>query len=160
MGNLTSNCQQAAKGSDSPNSFLDQECRRRFPLLDEDAVLYCYEYDQNQGPPPVRRDSTPTYGTCFLTWWFLIFTGWLQCQERLSFHNGLFLSLIQVCGLARGVRDQSVRRDVFISATQYIYIYTEVYYIKVAINHWNKHNSWGLLYLLLLAQYVYCAVMF
>lgn len=65
MGNLTSNCQQAAKGSDSPNSFLDQECRRRFPLLDEDAVLYCYEYDQSQGPPPVRRDSTPTYGTCF-----------------------------------------------------------------------------------------------
>ncbi|XP_067279457.1 connector enhancer of kinase suppressor of ras 2 isoform X1 [Pseudorasbora parva] len=62
MGNLTSNCQQAAKGSDSPNSFLDQECRRRFPQLDEDAVLYCYEYDQNQGPPPVRRDSTPTYG--------------------------------------------------------------------------------------------------
>lgn len=62
MGNLTSNCQQAAKGSDSPNSFLDQECRRRFPLLDEDAVLYCYEYDQNQGPPPIRRDSTPTYG--------------------------------------------------------------------------------------------------
>ncbi|XDV38814.1 hypothetical protein PO909_008147 [Leuciscus waleckii] len=61
MGNLTSNCQQAAKGSDSPNSFLDQECRRRFPLLDEDAVLYCYEYDQNQGPPTVRRDSTPTY---------------------------------------------------------------------------------------------------
>uniref|UniRef100_A0A8C1UNI7 Connector enhancer of kinase suppressor of Ras 2b n=1 Tax=Cyprinus carpio TaxID=7962 RepID=A0A8C1UNI7_CYPCA len=52
----------AAKGSDSPNSFLDQECRRHFPLLDEDAVLYCYEYDQNQGPPPVRRDSTPTYG--------------------------------------------------------------------------------------------------
>uniref|UniRef100_A0A672Q4W6 Connector enhancer of kinase suppressor of Ras 2 n=1 Tax=Sinocyclocheilus grahami TaxID=75366 RepID=A0A672Q4W6_SINGR len=62
IGNLTSNCQQAAKGSDSPNSFMDQECRRRFPLLDEDAVLYCYEYDQNQGPPPVRRDSTPTYG--------------------------------------------------------------------------------------------------
>uniref|UniRef100_A0A8C1UNC7 Connector enhancer of kinase suppressor of Ras 2b n=1 Tax=Cyprinus carpio TaxID=7962 RepID=A0A8C1UNC7_CYPCA len=62
IGNLTSNCQQAAKGSDSPNSFLDQECRRHFPLLDEDAVLYCYEYDQNQGPPPVRRDSTPTYG--------------------------------------------------------------------------------------------------
>ncbi|KAK7131072.1 hypothetical protein R3I94_016266 [Phoxinus phoxinus] len=62
MGNLTNNCQQAAKGSDSPNSFLDQECRRRFPLLDEDAVLYCYEYDQNQGPPPVRRDSNTTYG--------------------------------------------------------------------------------------------------
>ncbi|XP_059398330.1 connector enhancer of kinase suppressor of ras 2-like isoform X2 [Carassius carassius] len=62
IGNLTSNCQQAAKGSDSPNSFLDQECRRQFPLLDEDAVLYCYEYDQNQGPPPLHRDSTTTYG--------------------------------------------------------------------------------------------------
>ncbi|XP_051532830.1 connector enhancer of kinase suppressor of ras 2-like isoform X2 [Myxocyprinus asiaticus] len=62
MGNLTGNGQHAAKGSESPNSFLDQECRRRFPQLDEDAVLYCYEYDQNQGPPPVRRDSTPTYG--------------------------------------------------------------------------------------------------
>ncbi|XP_016316953.1 connector enhancer of kinase suppressor of ras 2-like [Sinocyclocheilus anshuiensis] len=62
IGNLTSNFKQAAKGSDSPNSFMDQECRRRFPLLDEDAVFYCYEYDQNQGPPPVRRDSTPTYG--------------------------------------------------------------------------------------------------
>ncbi|XP_051960142.1 connector enhancer of kinase suppressor of ras 2 isoform X2 [Xyrauchen texanus] len=62
MGNLTCNSQHAAKGSESPNSFLDQECRRRFPQLDEDAVLYCYEYDQNQGPPPVRRDSTPTYG--------------------------------------------------------------------------------------------------
>uniref|UniRef100_A0A8C1BGV6 Connector enhancer of kinase suppressor of Ras 2b n=2 Tax=Cyprinus carpio TaxID=7962 RepID=A0A8C1BGV6_CYPCA len=66
IGNLTSNCQQAAKGSDSPNSFLDQECRRHFPLLDEDAVLYCYEYDQNQGPPPVRRDSTPTYENSLL----------------------------------------------------------------------------------------------
>ncbi|XP_062393234.1 connector enhancer of kinase suppressor of ras 2 [Sardina pilchardus] len=59
-----------AKGSDSPNSFLDQECRRRFPLLEEDAVLYCYEYDQNhqnhQGPPPVRRDSTPTYENSLL----------------------------------------------------------------------------------------------
>ncbi|KAI4883872.1 hypothetical protein NFI96_020904, partial [Prochilodus magdalenae] len=53
---------EIAKGSESPNSFLDQECRRRFPVLDEDAVLYCYEYDQNQGPPPVRRDNTPTYG--------------------------------------------------------------------------------------------------
>ncbi|XP_051956238.1 connector enhancer of kinase suppressor of ras 2-like [Xyrauchen texanus] len=62
MGSLTGNGQYAAKGSESPNSFLDQECRRHFPQLDEDAVLYCYEYDQNQGPPPVRRDSTPTYG--------------------------------------------------------------------------------------------------
>uniref|UniRef100_A0A671RZI8 Connector enhancer of kinase suppressor of ras 2-like n=1 Tax=Sinocyclocheilus anshuiensis TaxID=1608454 RepID=A0A671RZI8_9TELE len=64
--NLTSNFKQAAKGSDSPNSFMDQECRRRFPLLDEDAVFYCYEYDQNQGPPPVRRDSTPTYENSLL----------------------------------------------------------------------------------------------
>uniref|UniRef100_A0A671QLT6 Connector enhancer of kinase suppressor of ras 2-like n=1 Tax=Sinocyclocheilus anshuiensis TaxID=1608454 RepID=A0A671QLT6_9TELE len=66
IGNLSSNCQQAAEGSDSPNSFLDQECRRQFPLLDEDAVLYCYEYDQNQGPPPVCRDSTPTYENSLL----------------------------------------------------------------------------------------------
>ncbi|TRY87412.1 hypothetical protein DNTS_013894 [Danionella cerebrum] len=62
IGNLTTNCQQAAKGSESPNSFLDQECRRRFPMVDEDGILYCYEYDQTTGPPPVRRDSTPTYG--------------------------------------------------------------------------------------------------
>ena len=52
-----------ATGSESPNSFLDQECRRRFPLVEDDTVLYCYEYDQSQGPPPVRRGSTPTYGT-------------------------------------------------------------------------------------------------
>ncbi|XP_046906407.1 connector enhancer of kinase suppressor of ras 2-like [Hypomesus transpacificus] len=51
-----------ATGSESPNSFLDQECRRRFPLVEDDTVLYCYEYDQSQGPPPVRRGSTPTYG--------------------------------------------------------------------------------------------------
>ncbi|KAM6970166.1 connector enhancer of kinase suppressor of ras 2 [Aplochiton taeniatus] len=51
-----------AKGSDSPNSFLDQECRRHFPLVEEDAVLYCYEFDHNQGPPPLCRDTTPTYG--------------------------------------------------------------------------------------------------
>uniref|UniRef100_A0A8C8MIM5 Connector enhancer of kinase suppressor of Ras 2b n=1 Tax=Oncorhynchus tshawytscha TaxID=74940 RepID=A0A8C8MIM5_ONCTS len=55
-----------AKGSESPNSFLDQECRRRFPLVEEDAVLYCYEYDQNHGPPPVRRDCTPTYENSLL----------------------------------------------------------------------------------------------
>ncbi|KAM4619888.1 connector enhancer of kinase suppressor of ras 2-like [Polymixia lowei] len=51
-----------AKGSESPNSYLDQECRRRFPLVEEDAILYCYEYDQNHGLSPVRRGSTPTYG--------------------------------------------------------------------------------------------------
>ncbi|XP_053335267.1 connector enhancer of kinase suppressor of ras 2 isoform X6 [Clarias gariepinus] len=53
---------EVAKRSESPNSFLDQECRRRFPMMDEDAVLYCYEYDANRGPPPVRRDGTMTYG--------------------------------------------------------------------------------------------------
>ncbi|XP_062867267.1 connector enhancer of kinase suppressor of ras 2 [Trichomycterus rosablanca] len=52
---------EVAKRSESPNSFLDQECGRRFPMVDEDAVLYCYEYDQNPGPPPVRRDNTLTY---------------------------------------------------------------------------------------------------
>ncbi|XP_040907485.1 connector enhancer of kinase suppressor of ras 2-like [Toxotes jaculatrix] len=51
-----------AEGSESPNSYLDQECRRRFPLVEEDAVLYCYEYDQNQEVSSVRRGSTPTYG--------------------------------------------------------------------------------------------------
>ncbi|XP_066502014.1 connector enhancer of kinase suppressor of ras 2 isoform X2 [Hoplias malabaricus] len=61
-GPSSESCQRdMAKGSESPNSFLDQECRRRFPVLDEDAVLYCYEYEQNQAPPP-RRDNTPTYG--------------------------------------------------------------------------------------------------
>lgn len=34
-------------------------------MMDEDAVLYCYEYDPNRGPPPVRRDGTMTYGMCF-----------------------------------------------------------------------------------------------
>ncbi|XP_049318813.1 connector enhancer of kinase suppressor of ras 2 isoform X4 [Astyanax mexicanus] len=52
----------AAKGSESPNSFLDQEYRRRYPLMEEEAVLYCYEYDPSRGAPPSRRESTPTYG--------------------------------------------------------------------------------------------------
>ncbi|XP_062309292.1 connector enhancer of kinase suppressor of ras 2-like isoform X2 [Osmerus eperlanus] len=53
-------------GSESPNSFLDQECRRRFPHVEDDTVLYCYEYDQSQGPPPARRGSTPTYENSLL----------------------------------------------------------------------------------------------
>uniref|UniRef100_A0A1A7Z368 Connector enhancer of kinase suppressor of Ras 2b n=1 Tax=Iconisemion striatum TaxID=60296 RepID=A0A1A7Z368_9TELE len=53
---------QAAEGSESPNSYLDQECRQRFPLVEEDSILYCYEYDQNQEVSSVRRGSTPTYG--------------------------------------------------------------------------------------------------
>lgn len=52
-----------AKGSESPNSYLDQECRRRFPLVEEDSILYCYEYDQSQDVSSTRRGSTPTYGT-------------------------------------------------------------------------------------------------
>ncbi|XP_042286247.1 connector enhancer of kinase suppressor of ras 2-like isoform X9 [Thunnus albacares] len=55
-----------AKGSESPNSYLDQECRRRFPLVEEDAILYCYEYDQNQDVSSVRRGSTPTYENSLL----------------------------------------------------------------------------------------------
>lgn len=51
-----------AEGSESPNSYLDQECRGRFPLVEEDTILYCYEYDQNQEVSSVRRGSTPTYG--------------------------------------------------------------------------------------------------
>jgi len=51
-----------AEGSESPNSYLDQECRRQFPLVEEDAILYCYEYEQNQDVSSVRRGSTPTYG--------------------------------------------------------------------------------------------------
>uniref|UniRef100_A0A8C9SFA3 Connector enhancer of kinase suppressor of Ras 2 n=1 Tax=Scleropages formosus TaxID=113540 RepID=A0A8C9SFA3_SCLFO len=55
-----------AKGSESPNSFLDQEYRKRFPLMEEEAVLYCYEYDKNRSTPPGRRDSTPTYENSLL----------------------------------------------------------------------------------------------
>ncbi|XP_063750328.1 connector enhancer of kinase suppressor of ras 2-like isoform X2 [Eleginops maclovinus] len=66
-GNLSEDDPQSdvvhvAEGSESPNSYLDQECRRRFPLVEEDAVLYCYEYDQNQEASSARRESTPTYG--------------------------------------------------------------------------------------------------
>ncbi|XP_030637755.1 connector enhancer of kinase suppressor of ras 2 [Chanos chanos] len=52
----------SAKGSESPNSFLDQECRRQFLPLGEDAVLYSYDFEQDQGQAPIRRDSIPTYG--------------------------------------------------------------------------------------------------
>ncbi|XP_058621101.1 connector enhancer of kinase suppressor of ras 2 isoform X11 [Onychostoma macrolepis] len=61
-GLLSESGVSVAKGSESPNSFLDQEYRRRFPLMEEEAVLYCYEYDPNHGPTTSRRDSTPTYG--------------------------------------------------------------------------------------------------
>lgn len=55
-GNLPSEDVQGgisvAKGSESPNSFLDQEYRRRFPLMEEEAMLYCYEYE----PSPRDRE--------------------------------------------------------------------------------------------------------
>ncbi|XP_035270784.1 connector enhancer of kinase suppressor of ras 2 isoform X2 [Anguilla anguilla] len=50
------------KGSESPNSFLDQEYRKRFSMLEEEAVLYCHEYDKNRRAPHGCRESTPTYG--------------------------------------------------------------------------------------------------
>uniref|UniRef100_A0A3B3ZEW4 Uncharacterized protein n=1 Tax=Periophthalmus magnuspinnatus TaxID=409849 RepID=A0A3B3ZEW4_9GOBI len=59
-GEDTQSDSNVAKGSESPNTYLDQECRQRFPLVEEDAILYCYEYDQNQGS--VCRATTPTYG--------------------------------------------------------------------------------------------------
>ncbi|XP_075710159.1 connector enhancer of kinase suppressor of ras 2 isoform X2 [Rhinoderma darwinii] len=49
-------------GSESPNSFLDQEYRKRFNTVEEDAVLYCYEYDKGRASMQSRRESTPTYG--------------------------------------------------------------------------------------------------
>ncbi|XP_061558131.1 LOW QUALITY PROTEIN: connector enhancer of kinase suppressor of ras 2-like [Phycodurus eques] len=49
------------KRSDSPNSYLDQECRRHFPLVEDDSILCCYEYDHDQEVSSVRRGSTPTY---------------------------------------------------------------------------------------------------
>ncbi|XP_071994078.1 connector enhancer of kinase suppressor of ras 2 isoform X3 [Engystomops pustulosus] len=51
-----------SKGSESPNSFLDQEYRKRFNTVEEDAVLYCYEYDKGRASMQGRRESTPTYG--------------------------------------------------------------------------------------------------
>ncbi|XP_078512242.1 connector enhancer of kinase suppressor of ras 2 isoform X2 [Lissotriton helveticus] len=51
------------KGSESPNSFLDQEYRKHFNVVEEDAILYCYEYEKGRASVPAgRRESTPTYG--------------------------------------------------------------------------------------------------
>ncbi|XP_041088909.1 connector enhancer of kinase suppressor of ras 2 isoform X13 [Polyodon spathula] len=55
-----------AKGSESPNSFLDQEYRKRITMVEEDTVLYCYEYEKGRTGGPSRRDSTPTYETSLL----------------------------------------------------------------------------------------------
>ncbi|XP_018100511.1 connector enhancer of kinase suppressor of Ras 2 L homeolog isoform X3 [Xenopus laevis] len=51
-----------SKGSESPNSFLDQEYRKHFNVVEEDAILYCYEYDKGRSGMQGRRESTPTYG--------------------------------------------------------------------------------------------------
>ncbi|XP_029459253.1 connector enhancer of kinase suppressor of ras 2 isoform X3 [Rhinatrema bivittatum] len=51
-----------SKGSESPNSFLDQEYRKRFNVVEEDAILYCYEYEKGRTSIPGKRESTPTYG--------------------------------------------------------------------------------------------------
>lgn len=69
---------RAAEGSESPNSYLDQECRRQFPLVEEDAILYCYEYDQNQEASSVQRGSTPTYGKASA----LAKNAWLQSWNQ------------------------------------------------------------------------------
>ncbi|XP_068000877.1 connector enhancer of kinase suppressor of ras 2 isoform X6 [Melanerpes formicivorus] len=53
-------------GSESPNSFLDQEYRKRFNVVEEDAVLYCYEYEKGRTGGPGRRESTPTYENSLL----------------------------------------------------------------------------------------------
>uniref|UniRef100_A0A674JZ42 Connector enhancer of kinase suppressor of ras 2 n=1 Tax=Terrapene triunguis TaxID=2587831 RepID=A0A674JZ42_9SAUR len=54
------------KGSESPNSFLDQEYRKRFNVVEEDAVLYCYEYEKGRTGGSGRRESTPTYENSLL----------------------------------------------------------------------------------------------
>nr|XP_033804405.1 connector enhancer of kinase suppressor of ras 2 isoform X3 [Geotrypetes seraphini] len=51
-----------SKGSESPNSFLDQEYRKRFNVVEEDAILYCYEYEKGRTSVSGKRESTPTYG--------------------------------------------------------------------------------------------------
>ncbi|XP_028322913.1 connector enhancer of kinase suppressor of ras 2-like isoform X4 [Gouania willdenowi] len=52
-----------AKRCESPNSYLDQECEQRFPLVEEDSILYCYEYEHEHSADvsSARRSSTPTY---------------------------------------------------------------------------------------------------
>ncbi|KAM9319361.1 connector enhancer of kinase suppressor of ras 2 isoform 5-T5 [Gastrophryne carolinensis] len=55
-----------SKGSESPNSFLDQEYRKRYNVAEEDAVLYCYEYDKGRASMQGRRESTPTYESSLL----------------------------------------------------------------------------------------------
>lgn len=65
------------KGSESPNSFLDQEYRKRFNIVEEDTVLYCYEYEKGRSSSQGRRESTPTYGESSL-----MFTG--RCMSAMK----------------------------------------------------------------------------
>lgn len=66
------------KGSESPNSFLDQEYRKRFNIVEEDTVLYCYEYEKGRSSSQGRRESTPTYGKSS----FLMLTGeYMSCMR-------------------------------------------------------------------------------
>ncbi|KAI6078757.1 connector enhancer of kinase suppressor of ras 2 isoform X3 [Aix galericulata] len=46
----------------SIRTICSQEYRKRFNVVEEDAVLYCYEYDKGRTSGPGRRESTPTYG--------------------------------------------------------------------------------------------------
>lgn len=65
------------KGSESPNSFLDQEYRKRFNIVEEDTVLYCYEYEKGRSSSQGRRESTPTYGKSS----FLMLTEYMSCMR-------------------------------------------------------------------------------
>ncbi|TNM85007.1 hypothetical protein fugu_009185 [Takifugu bimaculatus] len=42
-GESTQSDVHVVERSESPNSYLDQECRGQFPLVEEDSILYCYE---------------------------------------------------------------------------------------------------------------------
>ncbi|XP_067895975.1 connector enhancer of kinase suppressor of ras 2 [Heterodontus francisci] len=50
------------KGSESPNSFLDQEYRKRFTVIEGDAMILSYDYDTSRSNVPGRRENTLTYG--------------------------------------------------------------------------------------------------
>ncbi|XP_062907062.1 connector enhancer of kinase suppressor of ras 2 isoform X2 [Mobula hypostoma] len=50
------------KGSESPNSFLDQEYRKRFTMIEGDAMILSYDYDTTRSSVPGRRENTLTYG--------------------------------------------------------------------------------------------------
>ncbi|XP_041067457.1 connector enhancer of kinase suppressor of ras 2 isoform X2 [Carcharodon carcharias] len=49
------------KGSESPNSFLDQEYRKRFTVIEGDAMILSYDYDTSRSSVLGRRENTLTY---------------------------------------------------------------------------------------------------